>query len=114
MIPTIPRPLSPVAWALALAVALAACGGGGPDLAGDVCKKADACNSLSGISAAQCKDVINTSLGSMSSAARADAEKGYDACLALMDCTSFGACINTLRGLPSIVRSASVICWVQS
>ena len=94
MIPTIPRPLSPVAWALALAVALAACGGGGPDLAGDVCKKADACNSLSGISAAQCKDVINTSLGSMSSAARADAEKGYDACLALMDCTSFGACIN--------------------
>jgi glucosylceramidase len=90
------RTLSGGAAALLVAVGIeiAGCGAAGPDLAGDVCNKADSCSGLSGISAAQCKDVINTSLGSMSSAARADAEAAYRACLGMTDCTTFNTCLN--------------------
>src|SRR4051794_1221964 len=93
---TMPRSLSIVAAALLVAVAGAfgGCGGGGPDVAGKVCAKADSCGSLSGISAAQCANVINTSLGAMSSAARSDAEKAYTVCVGMADCTTFSACID--------------------
>jgi len=89
-------------WAL-LAVALVAlgCGGGGSgrDIAKDVCTKADTCKSLSGISADQCKNVVNTSLQSKTGAARTDAEKALDACLTSADCSSISACIeNALQG----------------
>ena len=56
-------------------------GGGGKDIAGDVCKKADTCNSLSGISASKCKDLVNTSLQSKTGSAQADAEQALNACL---------------------------------
>jgi glucosylceramidase len=59
----------------------------------DVCKRADSCGGLSGITAAQCAQVIDTSLGSMPAAARSDAEKAYAACLGLSDCTDFNACV---------------------
>ena len=88
-----PRTLTTAAAALLLAVGVAGCGGGGPDVAGDVCQKADTCSSLSGISAAQCKDLINTSLASMSGAARSDLEKAYSACLGITDCAAFNACV---------------------
>ena len=65
----------------------------GPDLAGDVCKKADTCDALSGITAAQCKNVIDTSLAAMPGAARSDAETAYRACLGMADCDDFNACI---------------------
>ena len=53
----------------AAGLGVAGCAGSGHDLAGDVCKKADSCGSLSGISAAQCRDVLDKSLASMASAA---------------------------------------------
>jgi glucosylceramidase len=68
----------------------------GPDLAGNVCNKEDACNGLSGISAAQCTDAIDMSLGSMSSTARSGAENGYRACLGMSDCTVFKACVDAV------------------
>src|SRR5436190_21557226 len=89
----LPRPLSIAAAAALFAVGFAACGSAGPDVAGDVCSKADRCGSLSGISAAQCKNVINTSLGAMSSGARSDAEKAYSACVG-MDCSTFNDCVD--------------------
>jgi glucosylceramidase len=70
------------------------CGGGGPDLAGDVCKRADTCASLSGVTAAQCKDLLNTSLASMPGAARADLERAYRTCLGVTDCAGFKSCID--------------------
>jgi glucosylceramidase len=74
-------------------------GGGSSDLAGSVCKKADSCNALSGITAARCKDLITTSLQSATSAARADAEKALNACLTTADCNNVGDCIDAvLRG----------------
>src|SRR4051794_32628622 len=73
-------------------------GGGGADVGGDVCQKADACGVLSGISAAQCKQVIDTSLGSMSGAARSGAENAYRACLGMTDCAPFKACIDGVMG----------------
>ena len=76
-----------------LAIGVAGCGGGGKDIAGDVCKKADTCNSLSGITAAQCKNVVSTSLQSMTDAARSDAEKALNACLTA-DCANVSDCIN--------------------
>jgi glucosylceramidase len=89
-----PRALSTAAAAVLLAVGVAGCaGGGGPDVAGDVCKKADTCNSLSGISAAQCKSVIDKSLASMSGGTRTDLENGYSACLGMADCAAFSACV---------------------
>jgi glucosylceramidase len=92
---TMPRTLSTaIAGVVLLAVGVAACAGGGsPDLAGDVCKKADTCGALSGINVGQCKDLINTSLNSMPSDARGTSEKAYGACLDMMDCTAFNACI---------------------
>jgi glucosylceramidase len=88
------RALSAAAAALLILGGVIGCGGAsGPDTAGDVCHRADTCAGLSGISAAQCKDVINTSLASMSSAARADSEKAYGACLAMTACDAFNACI---------------------
>ncbi len=89
-----PRTLSTAAAAALLAFGLIGCGGGGPDIAGDVCRKADTCHSLSGISAAQCKDVVDKSLASMTSAARANAENAYRACLGMTDCASFGSCVD--------------------
>jgi glucosylceramidase len=80
-----------------LAVGVASCGsGGGRDIAGDVCKKASTCNSLSGTTVAQCKDMVNKSLQSMTSAARSDAEKAYDACLGIANCADVGPCINSV------------------
>jgi len=76
-----------------LAFAISGCGNSGKSIAGDVCQKADDCNSLSGISAAQCKDVVTQSLGALSSAARSDAEKALDACLSAADCASISGCI---------------------
>jgi glucosylceramidase len=85
----------PIAWAaLLLASGVAGCAGGGRDVAGDVCRRADSCGSLSGISAAQCRDVLDKSLGSLASAARADVERAYGACVALPDCASFGSCLD--------------------
>jgi len=81
-----------------LAVGIAGCGGGGPDLAGDVCTKADTCGALSGITAAQCKNVINTSLNAMSSSARGDVETAYRACLTMMACADYNACITGVMG----------------
>jgi glucosylceramidase len=89
------RTLSTAAAGLLLAAAVTGCGSsGGADIAGDVCQKADTCGGLSGISAAQCKKVIDTSLGSMSSGARSATQTAYGACLAMMDCAPYNACIN--------------------
>src|SRR5207248_5799989 len=49
-----------------LAVAADGCHQASSDLAGSVCQKADSCATLSGVTAAQCKDLVNTSLQSMS------------------------------------------------
>ena len=87
--------LLPAAAAALLAIGAIGCRGGGPDVAGDVCRKADTCQALSGITAAQCKDVINTSLSSKSGPARADLERAYSAC-AMADCGSFRACVDGL------------------
>jgi glucosylceramidase len=87
------------AAAVLLAVGVLGCsGGGGPDVAGDVCQKADACQALSGISAAQCKGLINTSLSSRSGGARTDLENAYRACVAMMDCDGFRGCVDGLMG----------------
>jgi glucosylceramidase len=75
-----------------VAVGFATCGGGANDLAGDVCRRADTCKSLSGISAAQCKSTVDTSLNSMMGATRSNTEKALNACLAA-DCATFGTCI---------------------
>jgi glucosylceramidase len=85
--------LSAAAAALLLAL-IAGCGGAaGPDIAGDVCKRADTCQGLSGISVAQCKKVIDTSLASMPGPARSEAEAAYHGCLDMTDCAPFNACI---------------------
>ena len=78
-----------------LMLGAAGCRQSGNDLAGSVCQRAGSCDSLSGITAAQCKNVVNNSLQSMSSAGRSDAENALNGCLAMTDCTSFGTCINT-------------------
>ena len=96
--------MSKILWSLVaaglLAVGVANCGSGGgggggsgSPLAGDLCKKADACGSLSGITAARCQDVVNKSLQSMTSAARSDAEKALNACLAMADCGGLSTCM---------------------
>ena len=87
--------LLPAAAAALLAIGAIGCRGAGPDVAGDVCRKADTCQALSGITAAQCKDVINTSLSSKSGQARADLESAYSVC-AMTDCASFRACVDGL------------------
>jgi glucosylceramidase len=83
----------------AMTVGLLAIGAGchknSTDLAASVCQKAGDCNSLSGITADQCRNVVNTSLQSMSSTGRADAESALNGCLAMADCTTFGSCIDT-------------------
>ena len=89
----IQRPTSTLSAAAAAVLLVAGCGSAGPDLAGDVCNKADTCNALSGITAAQCKNVIDTSLAAMPGAARSDAETAYRACLGMADCDTFNACI---------------------
>nr|UXE44270.1 hypothetical protein Hi04_10k_c1556_00026 [uncultured bacterium] len=81
-----------------LVVGVIGCGKSGPDVAGDVCNKAETCGSLSGISAAQCKGVIDMSLASMSSASRTSVQNAYSACLAMRDCSAFSACINGVMG----------------
>ena len=79
--------------AFLLAFCVTGCGGSGPDIAGDVCRKADTCEVLSGISVGQCRDVINTSLNSMSGEARSVLEKSYGACLDITDCAAFNTCV---------------------
>ncbi len=87
------------AAAVLLAIGVFGCGkSGGPDVAGDVCNKASACGSLSGVSASQCKGVIDMSLAAMSSSARASAQSAYNGCLAMNDCSAFGACITAVMG----------------
>jgi glucosylceramidase len=86
-----PRTLSTAAAAVLLTAGVIGCGG--PDLAEKVCTKADACGSLSGISAGQCKGLIDGSLNSMSGAARADLETAYSACLGMTGCAAFNACV---------------------
>lgn len=78
-----------------LAVGVASCGSSssGSNIAGDVCAKADTCNALSGISAAQCKNVVNTSLQSKTGSARSDAENALKACLTA-DCANFKDCFD--------------------
>ena len=78
-----------------LMLGAAGCRQSGNDIAGSVCQRAGSCDSLSGITAAQCKNVVNNSLQSMSSAGRSDAENALNGCLAMTECTSFGTCINT-------------------
>src|SRR5262245_28827130 len=94
---TMTRILSTAVVAALLAVGVTGCGGGGGggggDIAGDVCRRADSCSGLSGISAAQCKDLINTSLTSMSGPARSSAENAYRACLGLSDCAGYNTCV---------------------
>jgi glucosylceramidase len=89
-----PRTLPTALAALLLAAGITGCRAAGNDVAADVCKQAEACTSLSGISAAQCRDVVNKSLASMTSIARSESEKAYGACLGIADCASFGACVN--------------------
>ena len=91
-------PLSIAMTAGLMAVAAGGCHQAGDDLAGSVCQKADGCDSLSGITADQCKNVVNNSLQSMSGADRSDAESALNACLAMTDCASFGTCINNVLG----------------
>ena len=87
------------AAAVLLAAGVLGCsGGGGPDIAGDVCHKADSCQALSGISAAQCKTLIDTSLTSRSGGARTDLENAYRACIGMTDCDGFRACVDGLMG----------------
>ena len=80
-----------------LDLGVASCGGGSSppssSLAGDVCKKADTCNALSGINAAQCKNLVDTSLQSKTGAARSDAENALNGCLTA-DCANIFECIN--------------------
>jgi glucosylceramidase len=78
-----------------LALGVASCGSGssGSSIAGDVCTKADACNALSGISAAQCKNVVNSSLQSKTGSARSDAENALNACLTAT-CANFKDCFD--------------------
>jgi len=79
-----------------LAAGATGCHQGGNDIAGSVCQRAGDCDSLSGITAAQCKSVVNNSLQSMTSAGRSDADNALNGCLAMADCASFGTCINTV------------------
>jgi glucosylceramidase len=91
------RSSSPAAIAaLLFAVVVGGCSSSGSDVAGSVCQKAGSCNSLSGISPAQCQDVIDKSLSSMSSAARASTEQAYTACLGMKDCGGFEGCISSV------------------
>lgn len=69
-------------------------GSGGSDIAENVCKKADNCNSLKGISAAQCTNVVNTSLQSKTDSAQSNAEQALNACLGTADCTTISDCID--------------------
>jgi len=46
------KALSPAAAVLVAVGVIGCSGAGGPDVAGDVCRKAESCQSLSGISAA--------------------------------------------------------------
>jgi glucosylceramidase len=77
-----------------------ACGNSsGSDMAGAVCQKANTCNTLSGASVARCKDMVNQTLQSMTSAARSGAENALNTCLGIGDCTDFNSCIDaTLYG----------------
>jgi glucosylceramidase len=103
-----PRILPTVVADLLLALAVVGCRGGGPDIAADVCKQADACNYLSGISAAQCRDVVDKSLASMARAARSDAEKAYRACLAITDCAIFSTCVaGVMQGSTTVSGGSS-------
>ena len=79
-----------------VAIGAMGCHQSGNDVAGSVCQKAGACDSLSGITADQCKNVVNNSLQSMTSAGRSDAENALNGCLAMTDCASFSTCINTV------------------
>jgi glucosylceramidase len=79
-----------------LAAANAGCSSHGADLAGDVCKKADTCSTLSGITVDRCKDIVNESLQSKDSSARADEEAAFNACLAMSECGSFGSCVEAV------------------
>ena len=79
-----------------LAVEAAGCHQSGNDIAGSVCQKAGGCDSLSGITTDQCKNVVNNSLQSMTSAGRSAAENALNGCLAMTDCASFSTCINTV------------------
>jgi glucosylceramidase len=81
-----------------LAAAFTGCQQAGSGLAGSVCQKADGCDTLSGVTAAQCKDLVDNSLQSMSGADRTSAENALNGCLAMSDCASFGTCINTVLG----------------
>ena len=81
-----------------LAVGPTGCRQSGNDIAGSVCQKADDCGSLSGVTAAQCRDLVNNSLQAMSSSGRSDAQSALNACLAMTDCPSFGPCIDTVLG----------------
>jgi glucosylceramidase len=78
-----------------LAAGATGCRQSGNDIAGSVCQKAGDCDSLSGITASQCRDVVNNSLQSMTSAGRSDSESALNGCLAMADCASFGTCIDT-------------------
>jgi glucosylceramidase len=86
-----------------LAGGLAGCGsGGGKDLAADACNRASTCNSLSGTTVGQCKDMVNKALGAMTDSGRVDAQKAIAACMVPTECTSYGDCIESaLEGRPA-------------
>ena len=86
------------AAAVLLAVGVVGCKAAGPDVAGDVCQKADSCQALSGISVTQCKNVIDTSLASKSGGARTDLENAYRGCVAMTSCDGFRSCVDGLMG----------------
>ena len=90
-----------------LVVGATGCRQSGSDLAGSVCQKAGACNTLSGITADQCKNAVNNSLQSMTSAGRSDAENALNGCVVITDCASFTTCFNNVLGGGSATGGSS-------
>jgi glucosylceramidase len=88
------RGLSGAVIGTLVALVAGGCHQSGNDIAASVCQKADGCDTLSGISAAQCRNVVNNSLQAMSSAQRSVAETALDGCLDMGDCSAFSNCIN--------------------
>ena len=93
------RTLRAVVAAALLTVGVVGCGSSAKDIAGTVCNKAGTCNALSGITVDGCKNLVNQSFASMTSAARSDAETALDTCVRTADCTTIGTCLETgIRG----------------
>jgi glucosylceramidase len=92
------RKVLSTAMTVGLLAIAAGCHQAGNDVAGSVCQKAGGCDSLSGITEAQCRNVVNNSLQSMTGTGRANAESALNGCLGMSDCAAFSTCINTVLG----------------